>query len=267
MRRLRDFALTESNLRLVGLLAGVVLLVAGVTTAVRTEASTSLLVIGAILFGAVLLSGDWREVILKHGESEARIRREERAKGRAELVEPTRAALEELAEAPSEVQPRLRELSNRLNDWGGFPLYDATSGSANTPGGGFLGLGQYATASSEVRLDKVYLRLHPLGFTPSLFVCDVTNEYGATWTSGDRAWLLHSATPSTAQLIFPDDFPGALLQPGEFVVRWTADYPAITALTYDASDSSTSTTTHHRAEVIATDSFTIAERTTPAAGV
>ena len=257
-RRFRDGALTAPTLRLIALLAGLLLLAVGVATAIGAEASTALLIVGAALVLAALVFGDWLEIVLRHSETEAKIRREARVEGATQAMEPIRAALQELAESSEEdVRPRLRQLNENLSEY-------ATT-SASQWGDVWLETGSTAIgmfdhprgdAVSEVRLDRVFVRLTPLGFTPNLLECHIRHESGQEWSSGEKSWLLTKTGPS-AELVFPDDFHETVLRPGSYSVRWDAVIPTMSAMTYDAGTGDVRTSAEPRKHYIAAGSFIV----------
>jgi hypothetical protein len=270
--RARDGVLQESALRLVALVVGLGLIVGGIVTAVRAEASTTLLLVGAGLLLAALLFGDWLEIVLRHGDTEARIRREERirrqerAQATVEVVEPTRAALEELAASSDEdVRQALLHLNKNLSDL--TTIASGVTGYANTADSGYFGFWSqpWGEATNEVRSDKVFLRFTPAGFTPSILECHVTDESGHKWSSGQRSWLLTKSGPSS-EVIFPDHFRDASLEPGSYTVVWEATVARLSTMSYDTGSGATSTILEPRKQEVARDAFVVNGTTREDAG-
>jgi hypothetical protein len=240
-----------------------VALVLGGLNAWRAEASTALLIVGAVLAIFALVFGhDWREIQVQYGDAQARVfRGVDHVLEQAEQSSPSEPFRKQLAELRAEIETmaeraaagdrRRREAARALSS----PLPSA---------GIFLAKPQ----ASHTFLDNTSVALSlqvpsSQGKTP--YTCVVVTPDGERLVKEvepPMAWL-STLGPSSYTVRFPDQFLGSRpLEPGLHEVEWrrgsAAEQQAVLAGETAAIAAALAAVT--TLQLVARDSFTIPER-------
>jgi hypothetical protein len=240
------------------LVAGLALLVFGVFDAWRSEASTTLLIVGGlfVLF-AVIVGQDWREIRLSHGDTTAQIfRGVDQALERVEKSSDTeiRAQVAELRTELTSIARRTAPRAVIANP--PFPTRVSERSSPVTGPGLFGGkpVAYHTFGSSWVQLSLGV----PARDTNHSYTCVITPPDDTTWMKSISPPIFRGI-PWTFSTVFPDEFVGSNpLVPGSYRVEWrqgafpepapgASQLAAVLALKL----------TLQRLALVATDAFTI----------
>jgi hypothetical protein len=237
--------------------------VIGAIDAYRAEASTTLLIVGAVLllFGAIIVH-DWSEIELSHGASEARVlRRVDQVLERVEEEQP------ELREQVAELRAELDEYRRSERTLAPLPTWPLvlppTSRASVSP----LTLPPLPPQPSHTFGDgSVTLSLRVgLAGQSHAYTCGVyAPNGGKPWTRRIDPPLLKGVLPFWAySCVFPDEFMGSgPLEPGNYLVEWRGGSSGPALAVSGAPQLSAligALVGFDSLPIVATDSFTIGE--------
>jgi hypothetical protein len=200
------------------LIAGLALLVVGVIDAWRSEASTTLLIVGGlfVLF-AVVVGQDWEEIRLSHGGMTAQIFRR------------FGEALEQVEQSPdAEIRAQVAELRTEVDRMAErrpvitHPPFRTRVSETSSPvvGPGIWGGRPVAFHTFGPSWVKLSLSVPPRD-TGHRYTCAIVHPDGRETSMKSIRPPLLRGVPWTFSTVFPDEFVGSSpLVPGSYKVEW-----------------------------------------------